>query len=76
VVPALLGILAQQLRLQGEDVIEDAIDPPAFKPVVGDYARVLEVPAQRAPERPVDASLATHLRIFKKLEAAVEGSLP
>ena len=75
-VPALLRILAEQLRLQGEDVVEDAIDPPPFQPVVGDHARVLEVPTQRAAEWPVDTSLAAHLSVFEKLEAAVEGSLP
>ncbi len=76
VVPRVLRLLPEQLRLQGEDVIEDAIDPPPFQPVVGDHARVLEVPAQRAAEWPVDTSLAAHLRVFEKLEAAVEGSLP
>ena len=72
----LFGILAEQLGLQREYVVEDTVDPPPFQPVVRDYARVLQVSAQRAAKRPVDAGLAPHLRVFEKLEASVQGTLP
>ncbi|HKC20085.1 MAG TPA: hypothetical protein VKE27_10685 [Candidatus Dormibacteraeota bacterium] len=40
---AVLRLLAEQLRLQGEYVIKHAIDPPALEPVIGDDPRVLEL---------------------------------
>jgi hypothetical protein len=64
VVPALLGILAQQLGLQGEDVVQDAIDSPALEPVVRDHTCVLEVSAQRVAEPSVDPRLSAHLGVF------------
>ena len=73
---ALFGILAEQLGLQGEYVVEDTIDPPPLQPVVRDHACVLEVSAQRAAKGPIDSSLAAYLRVFEKLEASVEGALP
>ena len=73
---ALFGILAEQLGLQGEYVVEDPIDPPPLQPVVRDHAGMLEVSTQRAAKGPVDASLPAHLCILEKLEASVEGPLP
>jgi hypothetical protein len=64
---AILRSLAEQLRLQGEDVIEHPIDSPAFEPVVRDHACALEVTPQRGPERPVDARLSSHLGLLKQL---------
>ena len=46
-VPAVLRRLAEQLGLQREDVIEDAIDSPALEAVLGDHTGSLEMPAQR-----------------------------
>jgi hypothetical protein len=45
-VPAVLRRLTEQLSLQGEDVIEDAIDAPALEAVLGDHAGTLEMAAQ------------------------------
>jgi hypothetical protein len=61
--------------LQREDVVEDAIDPPAFEPVVCDHACTLEMPAQRGAERPVDACAASDLSLLEELQAAVERTL-
>jgi hypothetical protein len=59
--------LAEQLRLQREDVVEDAVHTPSFQAVVGDDAGPLEVSAQRNPERPVNACLTSHLCLFEQL---------
>ena len=75
-VPAVFGILAEQLGLQGEDVVQHAIDPPSLQPVVRDHAGVLEVAPQGAPERPVHASLSSDLRLFEDLQTPVERTLP
>jgi hypothetical protein len=45
-VPAVLRRLTEQLGLQREDVIEDAIDPPALETVFGDHAGTFEMAAQ------------------------------
>jgi len=76
VVTAVLGLLPKQLGLKGEDVIEHPIDAPALEPVIGDDAGVLEVAAQRSPERAVDAHLAAHLGLLEQLQAPVECELP
>jgi hypothetical protein len=39
--------LTQELSLQREDVVKDAIDAPAFEAMVGDHTGALEVAAQR-----------------------------
>jgi hypothetical protein len=44
--PAVLGRLTEQSRLQREDVVEDAIDPPSLQAMIGDHPGVLEVAAQ------------------------------
>src|SRR5450759_595064 len=44
--PAVLGRLTEQLRLQREDVIEDAIDAPALEAMIGDHPGVFQVAAQ------------------------------
>jgi hypothetical protein len=64
---AILRSLAEQLRLQREDVVEHPIDSPAFEPVVRDHARALEVTAQRGSKRPVDARLSSHLGLLEQL---------
>jgi len=43
---AVLAALAEQLRLQREDVIQYAIDAPPLQAVVGDHAGPLEMVAQ------------------------------
>ena len=45
-VPAVLRGLTEQLGLQREDVIQDAIDAPAFEAVIGDHTGTLEMAAQ------------------------------
>jgi hypothetical protein len=64
---AVFGCLSEQLGLQGEDVVQDAIDPPSFEAMVGDHTGVLEVAAQGHSERPIDARLPPHLRILEQL---------
>src|SRR5450631_3335881 len=44
--PAVLGRLTEQLRLQREDVIEDAIDAPTREAMIGDHPGVFQVAAQ------------------------------
>jgi hypothetical protein len=61
--------------LQREDVVQDAIDPPAFEAMVRDHAGALEMPAQRGAQRPVDTRATTDLGFFKELQAAVERAL-
>lgn len=74
-VAAVLGLLTEQLRLQGEDVVQHAVDAPPLQPVVGDDAGVLEVAAKRGPQRAVDARLTADLGLFEQLQAPVEGDL-
>ena len=64
-VTAVLRLLPEQLGLKGEDVIEHPIDAPAFEPVIGDDAGVLEVAAQRSPEWAVDARLTADLGLLE-----------
>lgn len=63
-VPAVLWLLPEKMRLQGKDVIEHPVDAPALKPMVRDHARMLEVPTQRRPKRSVDPRLTADLRLF------------
>src|SRR5919204_1095436 len=76
VLPAVLRFVCQQARLEGEDVVEDAVDPPALEPVVGDHSRPLEAVTQGRPEEAIDAGLAAHLRLFQQLQAPVQRELP
>jgi len=64
--------LTEQLGLQREDVIQDAIDAPAFEAVFGDHTSTLEMAAQRRSERSVDARLSPHLGLFEHMEAPIE----
>src|SRR5438874_2535784 len=75
VVPAVLRILPEQLRLQPEDVIQDSVDPPPLEPVVSNHPGTLEIPSQRRPQRTIDACLTSHLRLLEQLEASVQGNL-
>ena len=74
--PAVLWRLAQQMRLQGEDVIQDAIHAPALEAMVGDHPRTLEVAAQQYADRSVDARLTLHLGFFEQLETPIQRELP
>lgn len=69
---AVLRRLAEQLRLQRKDVVEYTVDAPSFEAMVGDHTGPLEVSAQRNPERPIDAGLPFHLRLFEQLQAPIE----
>ena len=75
-VPRVLRLLAQQLRLQREDVVEHAVDPAPFEPVLGEDARPFEMAPERGPQRPVDPYLASDLSLLQQLKAPVEGELP
>src|SRR5258706_12543096 len=72
---AVFWSLAEELRLQREDVVEHAIDAPPFEAVVGDHSGALEVFAQRRSKRPVDARLAPDLGFLEQLQAAIEREL-
>lgn len=76
VVPAVLRVLAEQLSLQREDVVEHAIDPATLQTMVGDDAGQVEVASQPEPKRTVDPRLAAHLGLFEELKAAVQRQLP
>jgi hypothetical protein len=75
VVPALLWVLPEQLRLQGEDVVEHPIDSTAFETVLRDHARPLEELTQRRAERAVYPRPTPHLGFLEELQAPVEGKL-
>jgi hypothetical protein len=68
--------LAEELRLQRKDVVEDAIDAPSFEAMVCDHTGPLQVPAQIDTERPVDARLSPNLCLFEQLQAPIECTLP
>jgi hypothetical protein len=68
--------LTQQLGLEREDVIEDAIDPPALETMLGDHPCTIEVAAKRRPQRSIDARLSFQLGVFEQIKAAIEGELP
>ncbi len=74
-VPAVLWVLAEKLRLQREDVVQHAVDTASLHPVVGDDPGSLEMAAQQFAERAVDAGLSVHLRLFEQLEASVQRQL-
>src|SRR6266480_6664460 len=75
VVPAVLRILPEQLRLKGEDVVEHAIDSPPLEPVVRDHPGVLELAAERGPQRSIDPGLTSDLRFLEQLQAPIEREL-
>ena len=72
---AVLRSLAEQLGLEGEDVVQDAIDAPALEAVVRDDAGALELPPECDSKRPVDTRAAANLGLLEQLEAAVEREL-
>ena len=76
VVAAVLRILSEKLRLQREDIVQHPIHPAPLEPVIRDHAGVLEMAAQRCPQRPIDPRLPSDLRFLQQLEAPVEGELP
>ena len=71
-VPRVLGLLAQKLRLQGEDVVQHPVDAAAFETMLGQDARTFEMTPKRRTQRPIDPALAPHLRLFEQLQAPVE----
>src|SRR5712691_3445396 len=73
--PAVLRLLAEQLRLQSEDVVEDPVDAPPFESMVCDHPGMLEVMAQRRAERSVNARASTRLGLLEQLETPVERKL-
>src|SRR5215831_349445 len=73
--PPLLRLLAEQLRLQREDVIQHAVDAAPLEPVLRDDPRMLERAPQRRTQRSVDADLALHLSLLEDLQAAIQREL-
>src|SRR5437764_9887773 len=53
----LLLVLAQEPGLEGEDVVQHAVDPPAFEAVVRDQAARPQQVAQAVGQRSVDPHL-------------------
>jgi hypothetical protein len=75
VVPAVLRFLAEQLRLEAEDVIEDTVDPATLEAMVGDHAGVLELAPEGGPERAVDPALTANLSLLEQLKADIKCEL-
>jgi len=69
---AVLWSLPQELRLEGEDVVEHPIDAPALEAVVRDYTGAVEVPPEGDSERSIDSRAAANLRLLQQLKAPVE----
>lgn len=75
VVARVLRFLSEELRLQGEDVVEHAVDAPSLEPVIRDHARVLQLVPERRAKVTIDPHLAADLRLLQELEAAVQRQL-
>jgi hypothetical protein len=58
--------------LEREDVIQDALDPSALEPVIGDQAGVAEQFAELQTECRVDAELAAFQGFLEHHQAEVE----
>src|SRR6266705_3278070 len=65
VVSRVFGRLAEQLRLEREDVIEHAIDAPALQAMIRDHARAFEMASEQCAERAIDAGLTADLGLFQ-----------
>src|SRR5438552_2643535 len=75
VVSRVFGRLAEQLRLEREDVIEHAVDAAALQAMIRDHARAFEMASEQCAERAIDAGLTADLGLFQQLKAAVEREL-
>ena len=73
--PRVFWVLPQKLSLHVEDVIEHAVDAPAFEAMLCDDAGPFEVLAQGNAEWAVNPNLAPDLRLLEKLQAAIKGEL-
>src|SRR5258706_9238737 len=69
---AVLRSLPEELRLQGEYVVQHPIDPPALEAVIRDHPGAVEVPPEGDSERPIDAGTPADLRLLKELKAPIE----
>src|SRR5919197_1438825 len=67
---------AQDLLLEGEDVVQDAPGAPSLQAMVGNQAGLAEQPAKPAPERTVDTCLARRQRFLEQEQAVVERLQP
>ncbi len=72
---AVLRSLPQELRLQGEYVVQHPIDAPALEAVVRDHAGAVEVAPEGDAERSINARLTPHLCLLQELKAPVQGLL-
>jgi hypothetical protein len=64
--------LPQELRLQGEYVVQHPIDAPALEAVVRDHAGAVEVPPQGDSEGSIDTGAPADLRLLQELKAQIE----
>src|SRR5260370_10893023 len=69
---AVLRSLPQELRLQGEYVVQDSIDAPALEAVIRDHAGAVEVTSEGDSERSIDTGAPADLRLLQELKAPIE----
>src|SRR5260370_30233685 len=62
----------QELRLQGEYVVQDSIDAPALEAVIRDHASAVEVTPEGDSERSIDTGAPADLRLLQELKAPIE----
>lgn len=72
---AVLRALTEQLSLQGEDVVEHAIDPPSLESMVGDDPGPLEMVAQRCAQWAINPRPPGYLGLFEQLQASIQREL-
>src|SRR5260370_6608839 len=72
---AVLRSLPQELRLQGEYVVQHPIDTPALEAVVRDHAGAVEVPPEGDSERSIDTGSPGDLRLLQELKTPIESGL-
>jgi hypothetical protein len=68
---AVLRSLPQELRLQGEYVVQHPIDPPALEAVIGDHPGAVEVPPEGDSERSIYPGAPADLRLLQELKAPI-----
>jgi len=69
---AVLRSLPQELRLQGEYVVQHSIDAPALEAVIRDHAGPVEVTPEGDSERSIDTGAPADLRLLQELKAPIE----
>src|SRR3989442_62828 len=75
VVPRVLRLLTEQMRLHRKDVVQHAIDATTLEPVLEDHTRAFELSPQRDAKRAVHAALAPDLGLLEELQASIQREL-